>query len=64
MKVESHKISSEYKYGFVTDVETESVEKGLSEEVIRTISRKKNEPINYYQNKIEPTILFNSLNKR
>ena len=34
----------EYKYGFVTDIETDSVPKGLNEDVIRLISRKKNEP--------------------
>jgi Fe-S cluster assembly protein SufB len=33
-----------YKYGFVTDVETDQVAKGLSEEVIRIISQKKGEP--------------------
>jgi len=33
-----------YKYGFVTAVEEDRVEKGLSEEIIRTISRKKGEP--------------------
>ena len=36
--------SSEYKYGFTTDIESDTIEKGLSEEVIRTISQKKNEP--------------------
>ena len=36
--------SSEYKYGFVTDVETEKIEKGLSEDIIRIISSKKEEP--------------------
>lgn len=35
---------SEYKYGFVTEVEKESLPKGLNEEVIRAISAKKNEP--------------------
>ena len=35
---------SEYKYGFVTNVETDTIAKGLSEEVIRTISAKKGEP--------------------
>jgi len=35
---------SEYKYGFVTDVETETIPKGLNEETIRAISEKKNEP--------------------
>src|SRR6266545_8392986 len=34
----------EYKYGFVTDIETESVPPGLNEDVIRLISAKKNEP--------------------
>ncbi|VAX18018.1 Iron-sulfur cluster assembly protein SufB [hydrothermal vent metagenome] len=34
----------EYKYGFVTDVESETFSKGLSEEVVRAISKKKNEP--------------------
>ncbi len=33
-----------YKYGFVTDIESEKAPKGLSEEVIRFISAKKNEP--------------------
>lgn len=36
--------SSEYKYGFVTDVETETIPKGLNEDVIRLISMKKGEP--------------------
>lgn len=35
---------AEYKYGFVTDVETESIPKGLSEETVRLISAKKGEP--------------------
>ncbi|MDD6210038.1 MAG: Fe-S cluster assembly protein SufB [Bacteroidales bacterium] len=34
----------EYKYGFVTDVETEVIPKGLNEDVVRFISAKKNEP--------------------
>ncbi len=34
----------EYKYGFTTDVETHAIEKGLSEEAIRTIWRIKGEP--------------------
>src|SRR5438309_10448810 len=33
----------EYKYGFVTDVESETIPKGLNEEVVRLISEKKNE---------------------
>jgi Fe-S cluster assembly protein SufB len=35
---------SEYKYGFVTEVETESIPKGLNEETVRLISEKKGEP--------------------
>src|SRR4051794_23727792 len=35
---------SDYKYGFVTEVETDSLPKGLNEDVIRAISSKKNEP--------------------
>lgn len=34
----------EYKYGFVTDIEMESLPKGLNEDVIRYISAKKEEP--------------------
>ncbi len=36
--------NSEYKYGFVTDIEQEFAPKGLSEDIVRFISRKKNEP--------------------
>ena len=35
---------SEYKYGFVTDIESEKAPKGLSEDIVRFISAKKNEP--------------------
>ncbi len=34
----------EYKYGFTTDIETETIAKGLSEDTVRLISAKKNEP--------------------
>src|ERR671938_483776 len=34
----------EYKYGFVTDIESDTIPKGLSEETVRLISAKKNEP--------------------
>ena len=37
-------VNQPYKHGFVTDIETEAVPKGLSEDVIRMISKKKNEP--------------------
>ena len=34
----------EYKYGFVTDVEADTIPKGLNEDVVRLISKKKEEP--------------------
>ncbi len=37
-------VNKEYEYGFVTEVETETIPKGLNEEVIRFISAKKQEP--------------------
>ena len=36
--------SSEYKYGFTTNIESDTIPKGLSEDVVRLISKKKNEP--------------------
>lgn len=36
--------AGEYKYGFVTDIETETIPRGLNEDVIRLISSKKMEP--------------------
>lgn len=37
-------VSDEYKYGFVTEIEEDTVPKGLNEDVIRLISQKKGEP--------------------
>jgi Fe-S cluster assembly protein SufB len=58
-------VKQEYKYGFYTDVETESAPPGLSEDTIRMISRKKHEPewltdwrlkaFRYWQTMTEPT---------
>ena len=36
--------SSEYKYGFTTNIDSDTIPKGISEEVVKTISAKKNEP--------------------
>ena len=33
-----------YKYGFVTDIESDKAPKGLNEDIVRFISAKKNEP--------------------
>ncbi|MEO8720845.1 MAG: Fe-S cluster assembly protein SufB [Ginsengibacter sp.] len=64
MDVLEETVSSDYKYGFVTDIETDVVAKGLSEDTIRLISAKKNEPewmlnwrlkaYNYWLKMVEP----------
>ena len=56
---------NEYKWGFTTDIETETAPKGLSEDTVRFISTKKNEPewmlefrlkaYRYWINQKEPT---------
>ncbi len=43
-KILTELTGSEYKYGFTTDVETETIPKGLNEEIVRMISAKKGEP--------------------
>ena len=65
MKVIDDVTSSEYKWGFVTDIESETAAKGLNEDVVRMISKKKNEPewmtewrlkaFRYWQKMEEPT---------
>jgi Fe-S cluster assembly protein SufB len=37
-------VNQQYKYGFVTDIEADTIPRGLSEDVIRLISAKKGEP--------------------
>ncbi len=37
-------VNQPYKYGFVTDIAADTIPKGLSEDVVRAISAKKNEP--------------------
>ena len=49
MKIEDEKsfdelTDKEYKYGFVTDIETDSLPPGLNEDIVRAISKRKNEP--------------------
>lgn len=43
-KILTELTGSEYKYGFTTDVETDTIPKGLNEEIVRMISAKKGEP--------------------
>ena len=37
-------VDKDYAYGFVTDIEQDTIPKGLDESVVRIISEKKNEP--------------------
>ena len=37
-------VNQPYKYGFVTDIEADTIPRGLNEDVVRLISAKKNEP--------------------
>ncbi len=37
-------VSKPYKYGFLTDIETEKIDKGINENIIHLISKKKKEP--------------------
>ncbi len=43
-KIIEKEVEQEYKYGFVTEIESDTIPKGLNEDVIRTISAKKREP--------------------
>ncbi len=43
-KILSEVTQGEYKYGFYSDIETDIIDIGLNEDVIRTIWQKKNEP--------------------
>jgi Fe-S cluster assembly protein SufB len=59
------KLVEGYRFGFVTDVEEDTVPKGLNEDIIRHISKKKSEPewmlewrlkaFRWWQKKFEPT---------
>ncbi|MFQ5851121.1 MAG: Fe-S cluster assembly protein SufB [Candidatus Binatia bacterium] len=44
MEVKETFVSQDYKYGFVTDIDADTAPPGLSEDIIRLISFKKNEP--------------------
>lgn len=65
MKVVEDLTQSEYKWGFSTEIESDTIPKGLNEDTIRFISKKKNEPewmtewrlkaYNYWLKMEEPT---------
>ena len=44
METIESRLSQEYEYGFVTDIDQETIPPGLDEETVKTISLKKNEP--------------------
>ncbi|KYC40453.1 Fe-S cluster assembly protein SufB [Scytonema hofmannii PCC 7110] len=58
-------VNQPYKYGFVTDIEADTIPRGLNEDIVRIISAKKNEPefmLNFrlkafrqWQKMVEPT---------
>ena len=37
-------ITEKYKYGFTTDIDSDKAPKGLNEDIVKLISKKKNEP--------------------
>lgn len=65
LTVEDLAVKEDYKYGFVSDIESEAIPPGLNEDVVRLISRKKNEPewllewrlkaFRHWQKMVEPT---------
>ncbi len=44
MQLLEERVNREYEFGFTTDIETDTIEKGINEHIIRLISEKKNEP--------------------
>ena len=44
LKIIDDVTSGEYKWGFVSDIESDNAPKGLNEDIVRFISAKKNEP--------------------
>jgi Fe-S cluster assembly protein SufB len=44
LKILDEVTQAEYKWGFVSDIESDNAPKGLSEDIVRFISKKKNEP--------------------
>ena len=44
MQILEEQTKSDYKYGFTSDIEMDTFEKGLTEDTVRALSAKKNEP--------------------
>lgn len=53
--------NQEYKYGFVTDIETDKIPPGLSEDTIRLISQKKEEPEWMLERRLKAYELFKTM---
>ncbi len=56
-------VSSDYKYGFSSDIESIQAPKGLNEEVVRFISKQKNEPEWMLEWRLKAFSVFNKLKK-
>ncbi len=57
-------VTQEYKWGFVTDIEAETVPRGLNEDIIRMISAKKHEPDFMLEWRRRPTGIGRSWKRR
>ena len=55
--------SSDYKYGFSSDIESIQAPKGLNEEIVRFISKQKNEPEWMLEWRLKAFSVFNKLKK-
>ena len=62
-KIIEETTTTEYKYGFTTDHDQEFSVKGLSEEVIRFISAKKNEPEWMLETRLKAYEVFKTMNE-
>lgn len=52
-----------YKYGFVTDIESETAPKGLNEDIIRFISAKKGEPLWLLEKRLKAFSVWKTMNE-
>ena len=57
-------LEKDYEYGFVTDIESETIPPGLNEDVIRTISKKKEEPQWLLDWRLKSCLLYTSPSPR
>ncbi|MFM7310773.1 MAG: Fe-S cluster assembly protein SufB, partial [Flavobacteriales bacterium] len=58
-----HLTSKDYEFGFTTNIETEKAPPGLNEDIIRLISKKKNEPAWLLQWRLEALAIWQKMNE-